>query len=478
MKKHSLLLSCFALLLGSAHAQVPADCQDVLLQGFFWNSQQQTGWAQLLPAVNEIGQNFTGIWLPPSANPEGGYTVGGSNVGYHPRVWNDQNSCWGTADNLKTLITAFHNKGVKVIADIVINHRAGYTDWANFSPDNFGAYGSYQLTLADICRNDEVNTEAGAATFRATYGMATGANDTGENWSGARDLDHTSANVQNDIKAYLNWMKGEMGYDGWRYDFVKGFEGKYVGIYNDASQPWLSVGEYWDGNYDAVKAWLAATGYKSMAFDFPQKYAALNNGLAKNNYANMAWKENGTTPRPAGLIHNSSTNRYAVTFVDNHDTYRDDNKYTGNVAQAYAFLLSAPGVPCVFWPHWVGNKTVIKSQIAARRVAGVTSQSNCEVVRSSTYYESRTEGKNGTLICRIGNVATMPKTVPDGYFRACGGNNWAFYLPTALQSVYTGVQTPTVTPRSETSVYDLQGRRVSTTHSGLYLINGQKVLVK
>ena len=215
-----------------------------------------------------------------------------------------------------------------------------------------------------------------------------------------------------------------------------------------------------------------------MAFDFPQKYAALNNGLAKNNYANMAWKENGTTPRPAGLIHNSSTNRYAVTFVDNHDTYRDDNKYTGNVAQAYAFLLSAPGVPCVFWPHWVGNKTVIKSQIAARRVAGVTSQSNCEVVRSSTYYESRTEGKNGTLICRIGTVATMPKTVPDGYFRACGGNNWAFYLPTALQSVYTGVQTPTVTPRSETSVYDLQGRRVSTTHSGLYLINGQKVLVK
>ena len=228
MKKRTLLLSCFALLLGSARAQAPADCQDVLLQGFFWNSQQQTGWAQLLPAVDEIGQNFTGIWLPPSANPEGGYTVGGSNVGYHPRVWNDQNSCWGTADNLKTLITAFHNKGVKVIADIVINHRAGYTDWANFSPDNFGAYGSYQLTLADICRNDEVNTEAGAATFRATHGMATGANDTGENWSGARDLDHTSANVQNDIKAYLNWMKGEMGYDGWRYDFVKGFEGKYV----------------------------------------------------------------------------------------------------------------------------------------------------------------------------------------------------------------------------------------------------------
>ena len=99
-------------------------------------------------------------------------------------------------------------------------------------------------------------------------------------------------------------------------------------------------------------------------------------------------------------------------------------------------------------------------------------------MRSSTYYESRTEGKNGTLICRIGNVATMPKTVPDGYFRACGGNNWAFYLPTSLKSVYTGVQTLTVTSSPETSVYDLQGRRVSTTHTGLYIINGKKVSVK
>ena len=83
MKKRTLLLSCFALLLASARAQAPADCQDVAVARILWNSQQQTGWAQLLPAVDEIGQNFTGIWLPPSANPEGGYTVGGSNVGYH-----------------------------------------------------------------------------------------------------------------------------------------------------------------------------------------------------------------------------------------------------------------------------------------------------------------------------------------------------------------------------------------------------------
>lgn len=39
-----------------------------------------------------------------------------------------------------------HAKGVKVIADIVINHRAGDTGWGNFTKDDFGTYGTYQLT--------------------------------------------------------------------------------------------------------------------------------------------------------------------------------------------------------------------------------------------------------------------------------------------------------------------------------------------
>ena len=394
-----------------------------MLQGFYWNSQSVTSWKKLDALADDIAANFSCIWLPPSASAEGGNTVGGSNVGYHPRQWNDQNSCWGTADDLRQLISDLHGRNVKVIADIVVNHRAGDSDWGNFTLDDFGEYGSFQLTAEHICSDDEMNTDTSSGTW---FGKAAGAADTGDGWSGARDLDHSSEYVQQDVVAYLRWLNGEFGYDGWRYDFCKGYDGKFVAIYNDASSPYLSVGELWDGSYDVVKAWLDQTDSKSMAFDFPGKYAALNNGLAKSDFSAMSWKEDGATPRPAGLIHHATTALLAVTFVDNHDTYRDDSKFTGNVPQAYAFILSAPGIPCVFYPHWATYKTTIGNMISARRQAGVNSQSDVVVTQSSSYYECVAHGTKADLLCRIGSSA--PSSVPDGYQLACKGTGWAFYI--------------------------------------------------
>ncbi len=401
--------------------------EDVMLQAFYWDSQKETSWTKLTSSSSDIAKSFTCVWLPPSASAEGGNTVGGTNVGYHPREWNNQNSCWGTADNLKKLISTLHADGVKVIADIVINHRAGDTGWGNFTKDDFGSYGSFQLDVNHICSDDEMN-DASQCSDANWYGKAAGAKDTGENWGGARDLDHTSEYVQQDCEAYLSWLKGDFGYDGWRYDFCKGYDGKYVGIYNDATEPYISVGELWDGSYDVVDAWLEATGYKSMAFDFPMKYAALNNGLAKKKFSEMAWTNlDDNILRPAGLIHHSSTNAYSVTFVDNHDTYRDDSKYTGDVLPAYAFLLSSPGVPCVFWPHWTNKlyKTSIEDMIAARKSVGLTNISDVTVTKNSTYYEALAIGRRGSLICRIGSAA--PTSTPDGYTLACKGTGWAFF---------------------------------------------------
>lgn len=392
--------------------------KDIMLQGFYWDSQKVTGWSQMLSHVEDVAKQFTCIWLPPSASAEGNATVGGNNVGYHPRIWNDQNSCWGTADDLKTLNAKFHEAGVKVIADIVINHRAGYTDWCNFPVDDFGSFGSFQLTGEHVCSDDETNTGHKADD-------AWGAKDTGDKWDGARDLDHTNEYLQKDIIAYLSWLKAEMGYDGFRYDLVKGYEGKYVGIYNEATDPYLSVGECWDGNYDVVASWINATGKKSMAFDFPAKYAIFNDGLAQSNYSKMTWKEKDVD-RPAGMIHNAEYRPYSVTFVDNHDTYRDNSKYTGDVPMAYAVLLASPGIPCVFWPHWTSDADAINGQIAVRKLVGIGAESPCEVTSSGTCYESLTIGENGSLVCRVGKRASSE--APEGYVLSCSGTGWYYFI--------------------------------------------------
>ena len=469
MKRILTLLALLPILSAPLSAQAPAESEDVMLQGFYWDSQKETGWQALAAAAPEIARHFTLVWLPPSASAEGGGAVGGTNVGYHPRQWNNQTSCWGTADDLRTLIATLHAHDVRVLADIVINHRAGDTDWGNFTADDFGTYGNYQLTAEHICRTDEMNTTTSAGKW---YGKATGAADTGEDWGGARDLDHTSAYFQDDCKAYLAWLRGDFGYDGWRYDFVKGFGAEYVGLYNEASSPYLSVGEYWDGSYDKVAAWIEGTGRRSMAFDFPMKYAALNDGLAKGDYSKMTWREDNATWRPAGMIHHHDYNRYAVTFVDNHDTYRDANKYTGYVQQAYAFILSSPGVPCVFWPHWQGNdKTAIEQMIAVRRAAGLHSESAVEVTVSDKYYESHAEGHKGSVITRIGFAA--PREAPEGYYLAAGGNNWWMYLSDNVAGIRPIQSTPTATPQRHT----IDGRRLQQPlQHGVYIENGQKKL--
>lgn len=415
--KH-LLVAFFCLLAStSIYSQVPLASTDVMLQAFYWNSQSTTTWALLNNSAAEIAESFDLVWLPPCHNGEGGGT---SNMGYHPIIWSGFNSSWGQKSTLQTLISTLHTGGAKVIADIVLNHRAGTTA-TTFYTDNFGTYGSTAFTKAQICSDDEnPGTGAKDAGYETVCSASGG-------YCSARDLDHSSSSVQAGINAYLQYMKNEIGFDGWRFDLVKGYLGKYTKIYTQAAGNYFSVGEYYDPSYDALKAWVNATSQSSMVFDFAFKKAITD--WAKTggtNYSGLSWLD-GSTPRPAGLIHSSAMRQYAVTFIDNHDTDVSHTggtwPYTGDVEKANAIMLSAAGIPCVFWKHWVSNKAAIKSMIAARKSVGLNSNSDVTITNKSGYYESTGIGTCGTLICRVGSWSGTPS----GYTAACSGTGWAYY---------------------------------------------------
>ncbi|MCM1034775.1 MAG: alpha-amylase family glycosyl hydrolase [Paludibacter sp.] len=408
---------------------VPANCPDVMLQAFYWDSNSSsathgdTKWTTLLAQAGEIGAYFDLVWLPPSAKSSGG-------VGYLPSQYSNQNSAWGTRDQLVELIDALHATDTKVIADIVVNHMNNKSTWCDFYDLDFDGYGKFQPDASWICKTDEVNsaTEAGSCK-----GKATGASDAGylgeANYAAARDLDHSSSQVQNMIKAYLLWLKNEIGYDGWRYDYCKGFLGKYINIYNSAARNYFSVTEFWDGNAATLQSYLNDAGNNTLTFDFATKYAAFNQGIAADNYMGC---------KGSGLL-GAGKSRYAVTFVDNHDTYQRDNnefcglnnsmKYPEKILQANAFLLSMPGVPCVFWPHWVKFKEHIGPMVLARKATGVHSQSAVSDEAGNGYYKATITGTNGSIKLFLGPNSGY-NTTPSGYTLADKGTNYAVYYQT------------------------------------------------
>ena len=389
----------------------PANYGGVMLQGFYWDSYTDSNWANLESQADELSEFFNLIWVPNSAYAND-LT---NNMGYHPVYWFDHKSAFGTEAQLRSMIQTFKQKGTGIIEDVVINHRASVDgNWLNFPTETYKGV-TYQLTSADICQDDESKDNG----FKPT-----GAKDTGEPWGGARDLDHTSANVQKNVNAYLDFLLNDLGYEGFRYDFVKGYGANYVGQYNKTATPKFSVGECWD-SYTTIVNWLNGTKVdnviQSAAFDFPMKY---------NINDVFATATNWTKLNNTALSTNNSWARYAVTFVDNHDTGRQgESPLYANVEAANAFILSLPGTPCVWLKHWQTYKTTIKKQILVRKAAGLNNQSEIiSKTASNNGYVLNTKGTKGNVLLVLGTATTNT----GGYKLAVEGTNYRLYVSSGV----------------------------------------------
>ena len=405
----------------------PAMYGGVMLQGFYWDSFKATKWANLTDQAQELGQYFDVVWVPNSGSVD--VNGVGESMGYMPVYWLKHNSCFGTESQLRDMITTFHNHNTSVLMDMVINHKSGKTGWVDFADETVtgpvtGETYSMTWSLADICRNDECSGAGYAAT---------GAYDEGENFDGSRDLDHTSANVQKNVNTYQKYLIDELGYDGFRYDMCKGYAGYYVGLYNKASQPTFSVGEYWDGNAETLRWWLNETKQddriQTAVFDFALKYP-LQNAFSSGNWSALNDK---------GLAADPNYQRYSVTFVDNHDTGQSSNYdcLKTNIMAANAFILTMPGTPCVFYKHYLVYGDEINNCIKARRAAGVHNQSAIITQQeSSGGYILETQGTRGNLYLQLGGATA--NGCPYGYELVQEGDGYAMYVTYGIDWRHVG----------------------------------------
>ena len=209
------------------------------------------------------------------------------------------------------------------------------------------------IQSTDICKNDD----GGSTAIQAKKdGVSLSNNyDEGTDFGGCRDIDHKSENVQKIIKAYLKFLKEDMGYTGFRYDMVKGFSGTHVADYNDATSIEFSVGEYWDANQSIIN-WINKTNKKSAAFDFQFRYNVRDAiGIKDNMVVSLPnWSK---LKSDYNLMHDATYRQYAITFVENHDMqFRSKDEQQDPLMRdtlaANAYMLAMPGTPCVFQPHW------------------------------------------------------------------------------------------------------------------------------
>ncbi|KAK2989764.1 hypothetical protein RJ640_012704 [Escallonia rubra] len=386
---------------------------EIVCQGFNWESHRSGKWYLELhkKAAELSSRGFTVVWLPPpteSISPEG----------YMPKDLYNLNSRYGSIDELKVLVTRFHEVGIKVLGDAVLNHRC-----AHYQNQN-GIWNIY---------GGRLNWDDRAVVADDPHFQGRGNKSSGDNFHAAPNIDHSQDFVRKDIREWLCWLRNEIGYDGWRLDFVRGFWGGYVKEYVDASEPYFAVGEYWDSlsytygemdhNQDAhrqrIVDWINATNGTAGAFDVTTK-GILHSALERCEY----WRLSDQKGKPPGVV--GWWPSRAITFIENHDTGSTQGHWRfpgGKEMQGYAYILTHPGTPSVFYEHAFSNYgSEITELISVRNRNKIHCRSTIQITKAERdVYAAMIDEK---VAMKIGPGHYEPPSGPQKWSLATEGNDY------------------------------------------------------
>ncbi len=322
----------------------------VMLQAFYWDcpreEKKEFKWwkhvTKQIPALADVG--FTSLWLPPvhkAAN------IGGPSMGYDPYDYYDLGefdqkdtvSTWfGTKQELLSLIETAHSHRLGVIADVVINHNSG-ADKKEVNPlTGQERWTSFEPKSGKFLRNWE-------CFHPSMY----------ESWDEGAfgdmpDLSHRNPYIYAEILKLARWLVEEVGFDGFRYDYVKGYGANTITAiqeyrYMRDGKPFspYGVAEFWD-NARAIENWVDLANFSNSnpvdAFDFPlrEMLKALCDQYGFSLRSLVTWE---TVLQKQPLT--------TVTFVENHDLRDEGRPIVNDKLLAYSYILTHEGYPCVFW---------------------------------------------------------------------------------------------------------------------------------
>ncbi|WEK55286.1 MAG: alpha-amylase family glycosyl hydrolase [Candidatus Cohnella colombiensis] len=301
-----------------------------------------------------------GIWLTP-IQPSPSYH------GYDVSDYYGINPDFGTLDDFKTLITEAHNRDIRIIMDLVINHTSTEHPW--FIDSAQGKDSPYRDWYTWASHREKGATPTDGATGQEPWHPKGDDKYLGIFWSGMPDLNFDNADVRSEmIKIGQYWLK--FGVDGFRLDAAKHIFGDFKSTIasktvQNKNQVWWQefrhglnevnpeaylVGEVWDGA--AVIAPYLDNALDS-AFNFDLAGTLLSTASSEKA-TSIAF----TLSRVHEFFGKSSNGQFIdAPFLSNHDQTRVMSAVKGNVNHAKtaaALLLTMPGKAFIYYGEELG----------------------------------------------------------------------------------------------------------------------------
>lgn len=365
---------------------------DTLMQYFEWYlPSDSTLWNKVTKESKHLENiGITHLWLPPAYKGAGGKDDVGYGVYdlYDLGEFDQKGSIptkYGTKDEYVNAIRELRENNIKVLADIVLNHKMGADEteevlavqddasdrnvslteakpikvWTKYTfPGRANTYSDFKWNWTHFHGVDwDENT--GTAAIYKFYGKHWDEDVDKENGNfdylmGA-DIDLNNYDVIKELKNWGKWYINTTNLDGFRLDAVKHIRAEFFPewleeLRNSSEKKLFSVGEYWSSNIDTISNYIEKTNGCMSLFDVPLHYNFYRASISNGEYDMSQIFEGtivGTNPEKA------------VTFVDNHDTEPGQALESWILdwfkPLAYSLiLLRKNGFPCVFYGDYYG----------------------------------------------------------------------------------------------------------------------------